>query len=65
MKQKKWQTMKDELRDEFEDLFPKDKEAIYGIRPSKSNRTSALVLWAKFELIIKQAIEDTKNKIKI
>ena len=54
----KWEQMREDLRNEFEDLFPKDQEALDGIRPSKSNRSSALVLWAKWELILKTALEN-------
>ena len=46
--------MLEDLREEFEKLFPKDKEAEDGIAPSKSNRGSALVLWAEFMRIIRQ-----------
>lgn len=35
------------LRDQFEEIFEKDQEAIDGIRPSKSNRSGALLLWAE------------------
>jgi hypothetical protein len=31
------------LRETFEEVFPKDQEAIDGIRPSKSNRGGALL----------------------
>ena len=48
----KWEIMREELRSEFETLFPKDEEAIEGIRQSKSNRSAAIVLWAKWELIL-------------
>ncbi|MEK6883218.1 MAG: hypothetical protein AABY22_26565 [Nanoarchaeota archaeon] len=59
-KEKTFEEMKEELRSEFEDLFPKDQEAIDGIRPSKSNRSAALLLWAKWELILQQALSDQK-----
>lgn len=58
-----WQEMKEDLRDEFEDLFPKDQEAIDGIRPSKSHRSEALVLWAYWEIILKAAISQTRLQI--
>jgi hypothetical protein len=35
--------MNGHLREVFEQTFPKDQEAIDGIRPSKSNRSGALV----------------------
>ena len=31
------------LRDSFDSIFPKDKEAEEGIRPSKSNRSGGLL----------------------
>lgn len=34
------------LRDKFEELFPKDQEAIDGERPSKSGRSKALLYYA-------------------
>lgn len=46
------------LREEFEELFPKDQEAIDGIRRSKSNRSAAIVLWAKFDLILTKACKE-------
>lgn len=52
--------MIEELREEFEDLFPKDQEAIDGIRPSASNRSAALVLWAKFMCIIEQVKKENE-----
>lgn len=45
------------LRDKFEDLFPKDQEAIDGIRPSKSNRSAGLMLYAEFMLIIRKYLD--------
>lgn len=46
------------LREEFDDLFPKDQEAIDGIRPSKSNRSAALVLWAEWNRIANIAFNE-------
>ena len=57
-----WEKMIEELRDEFEDLFPKDIEAIQGIRPSKSNRSSGLVLWGKWHLILKFALTKAREE---
>jgi hypothetical protein len=50
--------MIEELREGFEVLFPKDQEAIDGIRPSKSNRSAALLLWAQWEIILKKVMQD-------
>ena len=57
-----WEKMREELREEFEELFPKDIEATMGIRPSKSNRTSALVLWAKWQLIVYKAVDEARQE---
>ena len=57
MKNESWKKMREDLRDEFEDLFPID-----GIRPSKSGRSPALVLWAKWELVLRRAIEQERAK---
>jgi hypothetical protein len=54
----KWEKEKEKLRDKFEELFPKDKEATLGIRPSKSNRSAALVLWAEWELLTRNLLSD-------
>jgi hypothetical protein len=35
--------MNGSLRDDFDEIFKKDQEAVDGIRPSKSNRSGALV----------------------
>lgn len=37
------------LLNKFEELFPKDQEAVDGVRKSKSNRSAALVLLAEFD----------------
>ena len=55
---------KEKLREEFDELFPKDQEAIDGIRISKSNRSAALVLWAKWEILLRKALFQQKEKIK-
>ncbi len=56
-----WTKDLEELREEFEELFPKDKEASKGIRPSKSNRSAALVLWSRFEMILRKAASKEKE----
>ena len=56
--------LKEELRSEFETLFPKDPEASEGIRPSKSRRSEALVLWAKWEIILMTALSSQKAELK-
>ena len=45
------------LREKFEELFPKDDEAIRGERPSNSNRSAALVLWAEWHMILEKALK--------
>ena len=60
--QQKWEKMRENLREEFEELFPKDIEATLGIRPSKSHRSQALVLWAKWEMILKEAIANSRKE---
>ena len=55
-----WRKMKEDLREEFETLFEKDQEAIDGIRPSKSNRSAALVLWGRWEMILQAALDEKK-----
>lgn len=39
--------MRGYLRERFDEIFEKDQEAIDGIRPSKSNRSGALLLWSE------------------
>ena len=48
------------LRDWFDsdEGFPKDQEAIDGIRPSLSHRSEALVLWSMWHMIAKKAYEE-------
>ena len=41
-----------ELRESFEENFPKDEEARLGIRPSKSNRMGALALWGDITIFL-------------
>jgi len=60
MKNKTYKELIEEEREKFEELFPKDIEASLGIRPSKSNRSAALVLWADFHYIIKYAVTQTE-----
>ena len=43
--------------DLFETLFPKDQEAIDGKRPSKSNRSAALVLRAEMLIHFMQELK--------
>ena len=57
-----WEEMKEKLRDEFEDLFPKDIEATMGIRSSVSHRSEALVLWAKWEMILRVCEREWRSK---
>jgi len=59
---KKYEQLKEDLREEFEELFPKDQQAIDGLRPSKSNRSAGLVLWAKWENILRTALQEQKDK---
>lgn len=59
---KTYEELLEEEREKFEELFPKDIEAKLGIRPSKSNRSAALVLYADFNFIIKQAVKQTEAK---
>jgi hypothetical protein len=47
------------LREKFEEIFEKDQEAIDGIRPSKSNRSGALLLWG----LILSEIRKLKNDL--
>lgn len=46
--------MNGELRNLLDEHFPKDKEAEMGIRPSKSNRSSAIVLWGELVAFIRK-----------
>lgn len=61
-KTKTYKKLIEEEREKFEELFPKDIEASMGIRPSKSNRSAALVLWADFHFIVRQAVKQTEAK---
>lgn len=58
----------DELREKFDIWFPKDQEAIDGIRPSKSNRSAALVLFGEFSLLLmkekKEVLKDFVAKLR-
>lgn len=56
--------MLEEVRNEFEVLFPKDQEAVEGIRPSKSNRSSALMLWARLMMVIDKMRVEYEAKIR-
>lgn len=60
---RRWEKDIELLREEFEELFPKDQEAIDGIRPSKSNRSAGLVLWAKWHSILKKALQKEREEI--
>lgn len=63
-KPEEWEKNVENLREEFEELFPKDQEAIDGIRPSKSNRSAGLVLWAKWHIILEKALSSERQKVK-
>lgn len=57
-----WKKDVEVLREEFEELFPKDEEAKRGIRPSRSNRSAGLFLWAKWKMITDKAIDEAVNR---
>ena len=57
MKETTYQEDIENLREEFENLFPKDDEAIRGERPSKSNRSAGLVLWEQWHAILEKALK--------
>ena len=57
-----WQQRKEELREKFESLFPKDESAFEGGEASKSNRSAGLMLWAEFEILLREAIEQERRK---
>jgi hypothetical protein len=49
--------MNGKLRDEFDELFPKDQDAIDGIAPSKSKRSQALLIYSMINAFIKKISE--------
>jgi len=59
---KDWKNMKENLRLEFEELFPKDECAKLGLHPSRSHRSEALVLWSQWELILKVALSQQQEQ---
>ena len=61
---KQWQQQKEELREWFDskDGFPKDKSATEGGAPSKSNRSAALLLWARWEILLREAIKQERRE---
>ena len=61
--QTSWKEDIEILRDEFEVLFPKDEEAERGERPSKSNRSAGLVLWASWKVILQKAVMEREEEI--
>lgn len=62
-KEESWEKDVKNLREELDELFPKDQEAIDGIRPSKSNRSAALVLNAKWHSILLKSNEEWRKKL--
>ena len=50
------------LREEFEELFEKDQDALDGIRPSKSNLSAGLLLWAKWHCLARQLLVEQQEK---
>jgi len=59
---KKWKELREELREEFEELFPKDECAKLGLHPSRSHRSEALVLWSQWEIILKVALSQQREQ---
>ena len=55
---RKWERHKRELRIWFEELFPKDNPTKLGLRPSRSNRSSALIIWVEWEKILEEVIKE-------
>ena len=57
----KYEKLKEELREDFETLFPKADSALSGGAKSNSNHSAALVLWAGWEVLLREAIKETRN----
>ena len=55
------EVMNGNLRERFEELFPKDEEASEGGDKSKSNRSAAIVLWGFLVAYLRAKAEEEKG----
>jgi hypothetical protein len=56
-----WRKMEEDLREEFEELFPKGENT--EIESSPSNRSAGLVLYAKHKIILQFALEQERKEM--